>query len=78
MLLIRRRDRLKTSDPHAQLALKIINPFRDHTRTVKKKMKVMKNVKAVVASEAHVCVRNWIKVKGKYIVPERVPCLVSV
>lgn len=34
-----------------------------------KKMKLKKNIKTAVATETHTCVRNWIKVKGKYISP---------
>lgn len=34
-----------------------------------KKMKLKKNIKTAVATATHTCVRNWIKVKGKYIAP---------
>lgn len=43
-----------------------------------KKDETVKNVKTAVARETHACMRNWIKVKGKYIAPEHMPCLVCV
>lgn len=43
-----------------------------------KKMKLKRNMKTAVVTETHTCMKNWIKVKGKYIAPEHMHCLVSV